>query len=665
MVIIMQTYIYDCFDTDFKSPFGAIRQHQPCVFTLRFPTYMAVEYPTLVMFRPGYKEKFVQLEFKTCEKGVFNLYTCTYTPQDLGLHHYYFSVMQNGSRNCIKRKGASIGALDGNELFQLTVFDKNLKSADWLKGGIMYQIFPDRFAKSKSNFYDDTVSETDNENQIPIDRILHTNWEDTPEWRPNNHGKITNNDYFGGNLKGIEQKLPYLASLGVTCIYMNPIFESHENHRYNTADYEKVDPMLGNEDDFKNLCVEARKKGINIIIDGVFSHTGADSRYFNKFGRYGEKTGAYRDPNSPFKEWYSFSNYPYIYDSWWGFDTLPNVNENMPSYTEYICGNNGVLQKWIDLGAMGWRLDVADELPDEFIDNLNKAVKAKGDDKVIFGEVWEDASNKESYGVRRRYLIGGQLDSVMNYPFKEAILNYIKYSDADGFKAGIMTILEHYPKPSVDILMNFISTHDIERALTRLGGEAVGNHDRAWQAERVLSDAEYIYGIALLKCAMVLQFFLPGIPCIYYGDEAGTEGYKDPFNRRTYPWGNEDLGLLEFVRELSKIRRSSRVFEKGVLDFYNVTPTLCSFTRTDEDINESVAVYLNKSKKSYKFKLIIPSDRVVKFEVIRPVGLEREPGIIHVAPYDYAVIKFELVPGSVPHKTNENHERKEDILIYE
>jgi glycosidase len=458
---------------------------------------------------------------------------------------------------------------------------------------------------------------------------------------------ITNNDFYGGNLKGIEEKLHYLVSLGVTAIYLNPIFEAHENHRYNTANYERVDSMLGTEKDFVSLCKSAKKLGIGIILDGVFSHTGADSVYFNKNGRYGEHSGAYRDPESPYRDWYNWMDYPHVYESWWGMTTLPNVNENNPHYTEYICGKGGILQKWLDLGASGWRLDVADELPDEFIDNLNKAVKAKGNDKVIYGEVWEDATTKESYGVRRRYLIGGQLDSVMNYPFKEAILNYIKYGCADEFRNGVMTILEHYPKPSVDILMNFLSTHDIERAITRLAGEEVGNHDREWQSNNGLNEPQYVYGIALLKCAMTLLFFLPGIPCVYYGDEAGQEGYKDPFNRRTYPWGMENMDLVDFTAELSRIRKSCKVFEKGSLHFVEVSRQHCVFNRIDYDLGEVVTIYLNRSRRSTRFKLA-PSEfaegKLLKFEFLKSVDRERKAGYIQVPPYDFAAIKYTIEP---------------------
>ena len=492
--------LFDCFDSSYKHPFGALRKGQPSIFNVRIPKSSQVQDLTLVMFRPGYKERYIGLELQD-ESGEDNTYTCVFTPNNTGMHQYYFTCVLDGRRRYIKRSGASMGVFEGEELFQLTVFDPDFYTPSFIRGGIMYQIFPDRFAKSGA------VHEN-----IPEDRVIREDWWGTPYYKPDNKGVVRNNDYFGGDLRGIIEKLPYIHSLGVTVIYLNPIFEAHENHRYNTANYEKIDPMLGTEEDFRELCQKAGEMGIDIILDGVFSHTGADSVYFNKFGRYGSDTGAYRDKNSPYFPWYSFTGYPDRYESWWGITTLPNVNENNEQYTNYICGDGGILQKWIEAGARGWRLDVADELPDEFLDNLNKAVKKMGKDKIIYGEVWEDATNKESYGVRRRYLIGGQLDSVMNYPFKEAILRYVKYADGKAFRESIMTILDHYPKPAIDMLMNFLSTHDTERALTYFGGEEVGWHDKDWQSERYLDGSQYMYGVSLMKCAMVLQFFLPGVP---------------------------------------------------------------------------------------------------------------------------------------------------------
>ncbi|MBQ9385190.1 MAG: glycoside hydrolase family 13 protein [Ruminiclostridium sp.] len=623
--------IFDCFLEEYKSPFGAIEQGTECRFVIKFPADTMVEEPMLVMFRPGFKERFIKLEKADTVDGI-TAYKCVYVPNDLGLHHYYFSLLINHSRHYVKKNGASVGVIDNGDLFQLTVYERGMTTPEWLKGGIMYQIFPDRFAKSGIQ----------HEN-VPYDRNIHANWDEIPDWRPDVHGNITNSDYFGGDLKGIEQKLDYIASLGCNVIYLNPIFEAHENHRYCTADYSKIDPLLGTEEDFVSLCKAASEKGIRIILDGVFSHTGADSIYFNKTGRYGEHTGAFRDPESPYREWYSFSDYPNVYESWWGITTLPNVIENNPAYTKYICGEGGILQKWIDLGASGWRLDVADELPDEFIDNLNKSVKSKGSEYVIYGEVWEDATNKESYGVRRRYLIGGQLDSVMNYPFKEAVLNYIKGGDARTLVDGVMTIVEHYPKPSTDILMNFLTTHDTERAITRLAGEDVGWNGREWQSQHQLSNEQYAYGIALMKCAMVLQFFLPGIPSIYYADEAGKEGYKDPFNRATYPWGSENDELIDFTRELGRIRRANKVFARGTIRFIDVTSDYAIFEREDKSLCEKAIIIMNRSK----YKLCRKVSEFAGNGTYETAHGRCENGIISTEPFGYSVITVKEQPAEI------------------
>lgn len=624
----MSTPLFDCFDTNYKHPFGALRRGQPSMFNVRVPRGMKLQGLTLVMFRPGFKERFIELILQD-ESSEINTYSCVFTPNNTGVHHYYFTCVLDGRRRYIKRHGASEGVFEGEELFQLTVFDENLYTPEFIRGGIMYQIFPDRFCKSGVQH-----------EGVPADRNLRDDWYGTPEYKPDSKGVVRNNDYFGGDLRGIIEKLPYIKEIGATVIYLNPIFEAHENHRYNTANYEKIDPLLGTEEDFRELCAKAKEMGIDIILDGVFSHTGADSVYFNKFGRYGEHTGAYRDKNSPYFPWYSFTGYPDKYESWWGITTLPNVNENNKDYTEYICGDGGILQKWIEAGARGWRLDVADELPDEFLDNLNVAVKKMGGDKIIYGEVWEDASNKESYGVRRRYLIGGQLDSVMNYPFKEAILNYIKYADGNAFRDSILTILDHYPKPATDMLMNFLSTHDTERALTRLGGEEVGWHDKDWQCERTLDPAQYLYGISLLKCAMVLQFFLPGIPSIYYGDEAGMEGYRDPFNRRCYPWGRENLDLIEFTKQLSAVRKGTRAFKQGEMKFIEIDDKVCVFARYDRISREAAIIYLNKSTKGHTFE--IKNDLTEMFFDFTPAfdryGRGIKDGKITVSPFDYAVV---------------------------
>lgn len=399
---------------------------------------------------------------------------CHFTPKAPGLYFYRFYIdTWRGTLELKKGFGGEGSTEAHNGPWQLTVYDPSFDTPHWMTGGIMYQIFPDRFYNSgtpKAN--------------VPQDRKLHEHWGEQPDWKPDERGIITNSDYFGGDLKGIEEKLPYLESLGVTCIYLNPIFEAHSNHRYNTADYSKIDPLLGTEADFQHLCAAAKKRGMHVIVDGVFNHTGSDSIYFNREKRYPVE-GAYNSQQSPYSSWYNFHPWPNQYDCWWNFDTLPDVNECDPSYNDYINGTHGIIRKWLALGADGWRLDVADELPDEFLENLRDAAKAEKPDAVILGEVWEDASNKEAYGQRRKYFQGHQLDSVMNYPFRNAILGFLTGADAANMMEIIMNIVENYPPQVLRLLMNHIGTHDTERAITVLAGEPWATTAATGRAARI------------------------------------------------------------------------------------------------------------------------------------------------------------------------------------
>lgn len=619
--------IFDSWDSYHKTPFGAIRQGEKCSFMLRIPKNVPLELPPiLVIFRKGCKERFVTF-METAETDEYTEFQGEFVPRFAGVHSYYFVLVSGAKRSYIKRGDGGNGVIGEGGLFQLTVYEEKFSTPSFLKGGVMYQIFPDRFFKSGRVH-----------SNVPADRILREDWDGVPLYRPDENGKVRNNDFFGGDLEGIIQKLPYLKELGVTCLYLNPIFEAHENHRYNTANYRKIDPLLGTEEDFKRLCEKAHSLGISVLLDGVFSHTGADSVYFNKFGRYGSG-GAYNSRNSEFFPWYTFTEYPDKYDAWWGISTLPNVNELNPQYLEYICGEGGVLDYWLSLGADGWRLDVADELPDEFLDALHTAVKRNGQEKFILGEVWEDASNKVSYGVERRYLLGGQLDSVMNYPFREAILEYILGGNARTFQDTVMRILENYPKPSVDVLMNMLSTHDVERAITLLGGESAAGKGKDWQAEQVLSPEQYALGKKRLKCAMVLQFFLPGVPCIYYGDEAGLQGYRDPFNRRGFPWGKEDAELTEFVRLLASIRHRCDRLKDGELKFLFVDSDLIAFARYHKDERRAAVILLNKCGEARRIKWDFDIIRQFKtYEIFHGV---LNGDMLEVPAYDFVMAKLE------------------------
>ena len=551
---------------------------------------------------------------------------CDFTPEQSGLYFYRFEIdTWRGTLGITSRFGGEsgideFGAPEG-ECWQLTVFESQYQIPDWLSGGIMYQIFPDRFYRSGTTKYN-----------VPQDRYLHQRWGSQPEWRPNHQGEITNSDYFGGDLEGIIQKLDYLQSLGITCIYLNPIFEAHSNHRYDTADYTKVDPLLGTKEDFKRLCKEANKRGMHIMLDGVFNHTGSDSIYFNRKGRY-QTLGAYQSQESPYYDWYQFYQWPEQYACWWNFETLPNVNEANETYNAYINGTDGVIQTWLKAGADGWRLDVADELPDLFLDDITKAAKQVKPTSMILGEVWEDASNKMAYGQRRRYLLGKQLDSVMNYPFREAIIGFLTGKNPAEMMELIMTVLEHYPPSAIHLLMNHIGTHDTERILTVLGGEPLNGRDREWQSKTKLSQEQRSKGLALLKLASLMQYTLPGIPCVYYGDEAGMEGYRDPFNRGCFPWGHEDAELVNWYRSLGKIRHSCEVLKQGTLEPYYADDDCFVYVRSDEAVGQKLLVAVNRTAQRKQLCMVQEWETASAL-----LGKAVWNGTLTLEPYGYALL---------------------------
>lgn len=504
----------------------------------------------------------------------------TFTPQSAGVYVYHFELHCNCGLKFVSKIHLGLGEICDHICdFQQTVYSCEIDRSS-LEGGIIYQIFPDRFCFSGQE-----------KSGVPSDRILRSDWGGTPDYLPDENGKILNNDYFCGDLRGIEQRLGYIKSLGVTHIYLNPIFEAHSNHRYNTADFTKIDSLLGDEEDFVSLCESAKKLDISIILDGVFSHVGSDSVYFNKQGRYGTG-GAFNDPTSPYRPW--FKLYPDgSYDSWWGIETLPEIYEENDDYIAFI---KGVIKKWMALGASGWRIDVADELPDKFLDEIYREIKSADENAPVILEVWEDASNKTSYSTRRRYLLGGQASSIMNYPFADAIRDFIRYRDGYNFIDKIMGIAENYPPHILNSLMTHLSTHDTARFITAAGGADLGDADRARIAhEPPLAGKSLEEAELMLRIAAIIQYSLPGVPTIYYGDEAGLQGYRDPFNRGCYPWGSENQELIDFYKRLGKIRHSLNMakreispifFEHGVVCF-SVTQgegaAICCVNLTDSE----------------------------------------------------------------------------------
>ncbi|MBR7146376.1 MAG: alpha-glucosidase C-terminal domain-containing protein [Oscillospiraceae bacterium] len=561
----MSTKLFDPRDRKCKSPFGAVVPFAAVDFTFH-PQGEAITGVTLLAYHE-FSDRWTEVKLLPYEEGGVVTFSGTFfAPSEPELVWYHFRLdWADGGTSCYGQKGFE--SWDKVTPWQLTVYDDRAKTPDWFGRGVTYQIFPDRFFRAKKRDVSGLVGH----------RVLRENWDETPAHTPNAYGEHCW-DFFGGDLMGIAQKLDHLASLGVTTLYLNPIFEASTNHRYDTADYENIDPLLGTIEDFRALCAEAKARGMRVMLDGVFNHTGAKSRYFNQDGFY-PTLGAAQSPDSPYASWYNFHPFPDDFDAWWGIKDLPAVNEGEKSYVNFIAaGENSIIRRYLRLGADGWRLDVADELPDEFIVEIRKAMRDFPDSYLI-GEVWEDASHKIAYSKRRRYLLGSELHGVMNYPFRTALLDYLRGGDAAQFREQMETLRENYPPAAFYGAMNFLSTHDTPRLLTLLGCKNAPA-DRAERGEYRLTPEEREHGTALLKLAALVMFAFPGSPTVYYGDEAGMEGFEDPFNRRTYPWGHEDEALLAHFRTLGTARRDCEALNAGDIEYLTADGAVLAFRRS-------------------------------------------------------------------------------------
>ena len=474
-----------------------------------------------------------------------------YTPDHTGIVWYYFVIYAPEGCRYYSARGGGEGELFEYppDSYQLTVYDEAYTTPEWFRKGVAYQIFPDRFYRSGE------ILGLERHRALGHRPTVHENWNDRPDYLPLEGKKhYSPTDFFGGNLWGIAEKLPYIASLGVNCIYLNPIVLSDSNHRYNTADYMEVDPILGGDEALDYLVKKADEQGIKLMLDGVFSHTGDDSVYFDRYGKFGG--GACSDPGSPYRDWYAFKEYPTKYRSWWGFETLPEVEEMTPSYMDFV---GRVLDRYAQSGVTSWRLDVADELPDEFIEFLRRRIKQNDPEGVILGEVWEEASNKQAYGHRRKYVDGHELDSVMGYPFRWAMIDFfLERIEGGALAKYLLSFMENYPAPFYYAHLNLMGSHDEVRPVTALAGAPRrGELPREQQAEVSFTPEEMEYARNRFMLAAAVQYTMPGVPCLYYGDEAGLCGMADPFNRGTYPWGSEDEELIKYFQTLGRLRRSA------------------------------------------------------------------------------------------------------------
>ncbi len=575
---------FNSWDLRFKEPFGAtptgsdviIRVHSTNTQNIRLRTFF------------NGQENF----YPMTPEGSTGLHICHLTlPDEPGILWYDFAFDFQGHTYRYGTRSDTLGG-DGQiyeaypPSYQITIYKETRKIPDWYSDGIMYQIFPDRFYRGQHQDFSP---------QYPRNSLIHGNWNDSPHYFRNEKGEIEYWDFFGGNLAGILEKLDYLKSLNISILYLNPIFLSGSNHKYDTADYQQISPEFGHKELFEELCSEAKKRGISIILDGVFSHTGEDSIYFNKYGHY-DSVGAAQSEDSPYYPWYRFESYPDEYECWWGVKSMPNVEEMHPGYQDFIFkGDQSVIRQWIRSGASGWRLDVADELPDAFIAGIKKALLEEREDSILIGEVWEDASRKVAYERLREYFWGDELDAVMNYPFRSAFIDYfLGHKNSQETARLMMSLYENYPRDAFRGNMNLIGSHDRIRILTLLGEAPTLKTDKEKETYS-LSQQQRTLAVKRLKLLSLVQMTFPGVPCIYYGDEVGMEGYEDPYNRGAYPWGNEDLELLDWYRKITTLRSQNKLFSRGswyplaaqddVLAYireYQKTACVCLFNRSTQ-----------------------------------------------------------------------------------
>jgi len=571
---------YDPTNAFFKSVVGAVCEDEAFTVRLQLDVVVAPAKVFLHVDKDGGESQETQMTLEKCdEKNEFYVAKVKFAH---GLYFYYFRMEGVTYEHFIgigADKKASL-YYDAVRPWQLSVMrKKRFSRPEWLNKGVAYQIFPDRFFGIGKQ----------NEREGKVLR----KWGEQPNYKPDADGEYRCNDFFGGNLKGIVKKLPYLKSLGVKVIYLNPIFSSPSNHKYNTDDYEKIDADFGTEQDFDDLVAATKKAGISLILDGVFNHVGDTSKYFNRTKKYGDG-GAYNDKKSPYRKWFTFRENG-VYDSWWGIPSLPRINASCKDAQRYFCGANGIVPNWLKRGASGWRLDVVDEVADAMLDGIVRSAKKQREDCAVIGEVWEDASNKVSYGVRRHYFDGTQLDSVMNYPLKDGILHFAATGETDLLASVAFDEVNNYPLHVRNDLMNILGTHDTVRALTALAGEITKSTEKSVAAAYRLTDEQYAACVEKLKAAALLQYTFFGFPCVYYGDEVGMEGGDDPFCRACYPWGKENKDLLDYYRRLGELRKNV-VFAEG--DFVQLCAKDGVYAFSRQYANEKAVVAVNRSEEA-------------------------------------------------------------------
>jgi glycosidase len=495
----------------------------------------------------------------------------------------------------------------GDRSWALTVYEPGFATPAWTKGAVVYQIFPDRFRNGNP------ANDPHTGDPRYDDPVLAQPWNALPEGYCRGYAgggcpaQPRGRDYQGGDLEGVTQKLDYLQGLGVNTIYLNPIFTAKSNHRYDTADYRNVDPQLGGNAAFDALVAAARAKGIRVILDGVFNHMSSDSPFFDRYARY-PTLGGCESASSPYRSWFLFSGSGPCagsnYAGWANFDSIPVLaKSNAPVQSYFVDAPDSIARTWIQRGAAGWRLDVMGDpsFPAGWWPSFRRVVKAANPDAVIVGELWQ----KDTTLLRQ--LRGDRADSTMNYRLRDAVLGLLSPGDfeAKGFPASgsplrpsqfasrVASVYEDYPRPAWDALMNLVDSHDTARALWTL---TPGADTRAAKEQNAANVAA---GKARLRLAALIQFTLPGMPTVYYGDEAGVTGHEDPDDRRTYPWpdtgGSPDEALIGTYRALATLRGSVPALRSGDLRVAAVDDKAGTVAYARRGAGEVAFVVLNRS----------------------------------------------------------------------
>lgn len=556
-----------------KTRSGAYEIQESARLVLKIPRSLGTSCVTVNIFSEDKQERLLSIKAKYKDYvGNYDVYQLGLPIRKIGVGLYYFNVEIIGIVGTVyaqKRNGGISFFRCGEPSFQLSVSDFKYRAPVRYQGGIIYHVFVDRFCRGKGA-------------PIKKDAIFVEDWyAPIPEFPEYPGAALKNNYFYGGTLWGISEKLSYIKSLGVNIIYLSPIFDSPSNHKYDTGDYMSVDEGFGGDFALSYLIKKAKTLGIYVILDGVFNHTGADSLYFNRYGNY-ESIGAYQSKSSNYYSWYEFIDYPDKYTSWWGIDILPRINPDIPHCRDFFVGNGGVVEKYAKMGISGFRLDVSDELSDSFIASIKEKLNEYNQESLLYGEVWEDASNKVAYGKRKRYYLGHELDGVMNYPVRRGIIDFLRNQRTESLFYALTDVTDNAPKRIRDIQMNLIGTHDTERIITALGGESPFEKTNEYLSKKKMSPVEYQVGKTRLLLAYTILATLPGIPSVFYGDEVGLEGYSDPFNRATFPFLKEDKEILDFFKKIGKIRRENNIYKCGEFELLYLTENLLIFSRYDK-----------------------------------------------------------------------------------